>query len=268
MKRSNLPVKWDEELARQAEIAAAMENSVATGQFFSLKGGILSWNDMPLPNNQMAVIILDSILENVYYADKYDPDSPQAPTCFAFGRDEATLTPHKVVVDAKTAQCDICRGCRWNEWASADTGRGKACRNTRRLALIAAGNFDANGKLALFEKNDYETTALGFMKLPVTSIRGYAAYVKQLAGALKRPPHGVFTRIRVVPDQKTQFKVVFEPLGSIGNELIGTIIKRHEEAMPLIDFPYTPMDEELAAPQPKQAQRQRQGVKPTRSRRY
>ena len=81
-------VTWDEELARQAEIAASMEASAGGGQFFSTKGGILSWQDSPLSGNQMAVIILDSILENVFYEGHYDPDAPQSPTCFAFSRDE------------------------------------------------------------------------------------------------------------------------------------------------------------------------------------
>jgi hypothetical protein len=241
--KRNLPVKWDEEMAREAELAAAMENSVVTGQFFSLRNGQLTWNDAPLPNNMMAVIILDAIMENVYYAGKFEPDSPQSPTCFAFGRDEQTMTPHKVVVDAGTAQCDLCKNCRWNEWASADTGRGKACRNTRRLAMIAAGNFDHQGKLVFFDVEDYENTALGFMKLPVTSVKGYAGYVKNLAGGLHRPPHYVATKIRVVADAKTQFKVVFEPLITLPNEMLGIMKKRHQEAQSLIAFPYTPIEE-------------------------
>lgn len=241
-------VKWDEELAKQAAIAAGMEDSTATGQFFSLKGGVLSWNDAPLPNNQMAVIIVGSILENVYYEGKFDPEVPQSPVCFAFGRDEKELKPHEVVVKAKTAQCDNCHDCRWNEWGTSDVGRGKACRNTRRLAMIAAGGFDSIGKYQPFDdpKSAVEQGALGFMKLPVTSVKGFAAFVKQLAGVLKRPPHGVVTKVRVVPDPKSQFKVTFEPIVNVPNELLGAVMKRHEEAMSLIAFPYAPMEEEEA----------------------
>lgn len=254
--QSNLPVKWDEELARQAGFAAAMENSVSTGQFFNLKGGILTWNDAPFTDNQMAAIILDSILENVYYADKFDPDSPQAPTCFAFGRDETKMKPHQVVVEAKTAQSDLCSECRWNEWSSAETGRGKACRNTRRLAMISGGNLLRDGKLQMFEPDEYAATAMGYMKLPVTSVKGYAGYVKQLAGVLKRPPFAVITLVKVVPDAKTQFKVVFTPLLNIGNELLGVMSKRNKEAQALIDFPYLPM-EDVPKREPKQQRRRK-----------
>lgn len=250
--KSTALVKWDEELAKQAEIAAGMEANTGGGQFFSTKGGILSWQDAPLPGNQMAVIVLDSILENVYYEGRYDPDVPQRPICFAFGRDEKTMQPHQIVIGASNQQCGAsgqCAGCEMNEFGSAETGRGKACRNTRRLAMIPAGTFNQAGKLELIEDEEhYETTAVGFMKLPVTSVKGYASFVKQVAGALRRPPFGIVTKVKVVPDPKSQFKVVFEPIMNVPDELMGAIMKRHEEAKSTIDFPYQPNDEENAPP--------------------
>jgi len=240
--------KWDEELARQAKLAAAMEESTATGNFFSLKGGILAFNDAPVPNNEMAVIILDSVLENVYYEGKYDPDTPSSPICFAFGREEKAMTPHKIVFDAGNNQSDKCHGCEHNEWGSANTGRGKACRNTRRLALIPAGTFDAGRFKPFNDENQLETASIAYMKLPVTSVKGYAAHVKQIANALSRPPHAVYTKVSVRPDPQTQFKVVFEPLSIIPNELLGVVMKRNDEAQKAIEFPYTPF-EEAPAPQ-------------------
>lgn len=245
--KSTALVKWDEELAKQAEIAAGMEANTGGGQFFSTKGGILSWQDAPLPGNQMAVIILDSILENVYYEGRYDPDVPQGPICFAFGRDEKTMRPHQIAIDAGGHQHDQCAGCPMNEFGSAETGRGKACRNTRRLAMIPAGTFSQAGKFELFEEEEhFASTTIGFMKLPVTSVKGYSSFVKQVAGALRRPPFGIVTKVKVVPDPKTQFKVIFEPIMNIPDELMGNIMQRHEEAKSIIDFPYQPNDEESA----------------------
>lgn len=239
---------WDEQLANQAAIAAGMEESTASGQFFSMKGGILSWNDAPIPGNQMAVVILDSILENVFYDGAYDPETPQGPMCFAFGRDDKTLAPHQIVVDAGNQQCGVsglCAGCDMNEFGTANIGKGKACRNTRRLAMIPAGVFDNNGKFVMQEDEDhYSTAAVGFMKLPVTSVKGYAAFVKQITGALKRPPHGIIAKVYVTPDPKSQFKVFFEAIMKVPDNLMGAIMARHEEAKAIIDFPYTPFEEE------------------------
>ena len=133
---------WDEQLAQQAEVAAGMEKNVAGGQFFSLRSATLSFNDAPITGNRMAVIILDGIMENVYYEGEFNADQANSPSCFAFGRDESTIAPHESVVAAGQAQHEQCQGCPHNEWGTADRGRGKACRNTRRLGLISAGNLD------------------------------------------------------------------------------------------------------------------------------
>ena len=101
---SNALIPWEEQLARDAEVAVAMEANTGGGQFFSVKGGVLAFNDAPLPGNQMAVVILDSILENVFYEGEYDPSTPMAPTCFAFSRDELTMGPHQTVIDHKQDQ--------------------------------------------------------------------------------------------------------------------------------------------------------------------
>lgn len=241
-------IKWEEELARQAQIAAQTEESTATGSFFSLKSGILSFNDVPLPNNEMAVVILDGVLENVYYEGAYNPDNVQSPTCFAFGRDEKDMAPHKIVIDAGNSMAGtsgLCQGCEMNEWGSADTGRGKACRNSRRLAMIPAGTLE-NGKFKAFTNEEQFESNIAYMKLPVTSVKGYAAFVKQVVGALKRPPHAIFTKVKVVPDAGSQFKVTFEALSQIPDSLLGIIMQRHDEAVESIEFPYQPFDADEA----------------------
>ena len=123
-------------------------------------------------------------------------------------------------------------------------GKGKACRNTRRLAMIAAGTLE-KGRFTMFDDLEhFEKSALAYMKLPVTSVKGYATFVKQIAGSLKRPPFAVFTKVKVVDDDKTQFKVTFEPLASAPNELIPVLKARHEEAKEAIEFPYIATEEE------------------------
>jgi len=237
-------------MARQADVAAGMEASTGGGQFFSTRGGILSFNDMPIPGNRMAVVIADAALENVFYEGKFDAATPKPPTCFAFGRDEAAMAPHETVVAAGQAQAATCGECPLNEWASAETGRGKACRNTRRLALVSAGELDDRGAFTPYEDRHFETSPLAFLKLPVTSVRGYSTYVKQIAGALRRPAYGVFTEVKVVQDAKTQFRILFSPLGSVPASLMSAVSARHSEAEKSIEFPYKLDFEEPAAPPP------------------
>lgn len=255
---------WEEEMARDAEAAARMEASAGGVEFFGTQGGILTWQGVEIENNEMGVIILDHVLENVYYEGDYDPDDPVPPLCFAFGRDDEKMQPHPNVIKVNQGQSDFCSKCPKNEWASADKGRGKACRNTRRLALCIAGQFK-DGKFELFdEPSHYSTTEIGFLRLPVTSCKGFAGYVKQLASALKRPPYGVITRVKIEPDKKTQFKVVFTAIEKAPNDIIQPIRERRQGLEDLLTQPYMleaggeegkPAKKKKAAPKAKRGNR-------------
>lgn len=233
-------INWEAELAREAEAAAAMEANAGGGQFFSTRGGVLALNDVPMPDNQMAVVIIDSILENLFYEGAFDSDNITPPTCFAFGRDDLKMAPHENVVEAGQAQSDKCQGCPMNEFGTAERGKGKACGNRRRLALLSAGELLPNGKLKdLYDTTHFETSAVAMLKLPPTSIKGYANFVKQLAGATKKPPLAVVTLVKLVPDAKTQFKLTFQPMDFLPVSHLPLVMQRRAEVKPLLEQPYS-----------------------------
>jgi hypothetical protein len=209
---------WEEELYTQAQAAAAQEASTGGGQFFSLRGGRLMLAGAQLPDNQMAVLVLDALLVNAYYSGPFDPDAPQVPDCYAFGRDETTLAPHALV---KAPQCATCAACPFNQFGSlvvdGKPRRGKACRNTRRLGLIPGGTLEpGSGRFTPYLTVDEIITApLAYLTVPPTSVGAFGNYTKQLTGALKRPPRAVYTKIEVQPDPRHQIKVVFTALGPV-----------------------------------------------------
>lgn len=247
-------VDYEAEMAALAGMAKEAEKLQSGGSFFSTKAGVLAFGDTPLPGNQMAVVILDGIVENVYYGSTYSDDNRAPPKCFAFGReDDGTFVefddvePHKVVdEDTETfeRQHDQCKGCWANEWGSADVGRGKACGNRRRLAVIPAGSYSSIGKgkgyeLTLFDDEEIFAKAdMAFLKLPVMSVKGYSQFVHSVAEDFKRPPSGVFARVWLEPDQKSQFRVNFEVLEEVPKELLRVMLKRAKEAQGAIAFPY------------------------------
>lgn len=256
---------WEEKLQEEAKVAAESEESSSSGQFFSLSQGQLKWNDSPLPGNQMGVIILDAMHENVFYEGAYDANQIKGPTCFAYGRAENGITksrdielnmqPHASVFEAGQEQSEYCHSCPQNEFGSADIGKGKACKNQRRLAVIPAGEFQKDGSFELFDdEKHYLTAGIGYLKLPVMSVKEFSVFVQQISASLKRPPFGVVTRVYLTPDPKSQFKVKFEALEKVPDNLMETVMHRREEANALIDFPYQlgPKDEpkSKAAKQP------------------
>jgi hypothetical protein len=166
------------------------------------------------------------VLLNKYYSIAYDGDNIQPPDCYAFGRDEKKLAPHEV---AGKKQCEFCANCAKNQFGSAAQGRGKACSNRRKLALVEAGTL-LNRKFKAYDKEELERANVGYLEIPPTSINTWGAYVKQVACVIKRGPQTVYTKISLVPDNKTQFRVCFELVGPIPDKLIETALQHSEKA--------------------------------------
>lgn len=241
--RGGALISVEQELLARAQVAKATEESVALGQFFQLQGGVLAFNGSPIKDNKMEVIVVDHILQNTYYKGKFKADTPQTPVCYAFGRNDKEMKPHQQCSEPQHEQC---KGCEWNEFGTSDLGRGKACKNGRRLACVSA---DVLGK-----PEGISDAPLAYLTVPVTSVRGWAGYVQQLANALGVPPLGVVTEVEVVKDAKTQFKVTFKAKERITDkQALSALLARQKLVAGEIAFPF-PEIEEGAAPR-KRAER-------------
>jgi len=230
---------WSAQLAEDAKVAAEMEASTASGQFIGTQGGILTFNGQPFPKNEMAVVIMASTLANAWFKDKYDSGNPSGPACWAFGNDEKSMKPDPSCAEPQGGEDGGCVGCPMNEFGTADTGRGKACKNGRRLVILSAGSFDATGRLSLEEDSaHYEKGGLAIMGLPPTSIKAFAAMVKQLKEVKELPPHGVICRIWATPEQTGGFSVGVEVLQDLPEDLIPAVMGRRKEALSLLPTPY------------------------------
>lgn len=246
---------YAEELAKLAGAATGLVGSGGGGKFFSTRAGQLAYDDAALPGNQMCAIVIGHCLENVFYTEKFDADNRTPPTCFAFCKDadlkdEMAPVPKDLADPVFEQQADSCGECPNNEWGSAEKGRGKACGNRRRLALIPGGSYKPVGRgggyeLEVFEDPDHFAKAdVAFLKVPVTSGKLFDGYLKQVAEQLRKPLFAVLTRIYLEPDTHSQFKVQFELLEECDVGLIPTLLARHKKVMETIDFPYTPFEAE------------------------
>lgn len=247
--------KWDEELAKRSQIAAKMEeNSLGMGNSIGTQGGVLKYRDNVIPGNKINVIVLDHTFHNAYYTDTFDPENPSNPVCFAITKTEAALAPHE---KSEEPQNKTCKGCPMNEWGTADRGKGKACANGRRLVLITEDALD-----------NIEDAPVATIKVPVTSVKGWAGYVKQLADVLKRPPLAVVTEISLVPDKKHQFEMHFKMVREheISAEQIGAIIAKADAkaTQDVLMAPYLPFDREEKQAKPSRTSKTRAGAKARR----
>lgn len=239
-----LPADLMAELAGAAKEAAAKERP-AIGRI-SLKSGVMSYQGNAMPDNAMEVIIVGGGYRNVWYAGRYDADNIVNPNCFALAEEEAGMEAHENVPDesvpgdsAENARdtdgsARACKGCAMGEWGSSPTGgRGKACKQTRRLVMLPANVLDSGSP------EDVLKSEMAILDVPVTSVKNYANLVSTLAATLNLPVWAVRTYVKVVPNAKTQFQVEFTPLAPAGDALtIRALMKRRDEAMRMALTPY------------------------------
>jgi hypothetical protein len=233
-------VPISQQWADQAQQAQHEEPTVE-GLWVSTRGGILSIGDEELPGNQMYVVILDHYRENTYFPERWSAELASPPKCYAFGRggDADEMGPHPSMQASLAPdgyfepQNDTCQGCPMNEWGTADTGKGKACQNRRRLILLPAGycspkrgsrDFDVE----LFtDPAHYKTADEAQLKLPTTSSKEFSKYVSQIGAQFSRPPHGVITRLYLEPHAKDQFHVRFEMVEEVPDDLAQIVMDRN-----------------------------------------
>lgn len=227
------PGSWEDELARYAQQSAKVGDAVVgAGAWLTFKSGVLAFKGLPIKGNAIECVVLDECLENLYYTGRYNPDAPESPVCYALAREAAGMAPHAT---APQPQHATCAGCPHNAFGTSLTGKGKACKNTVRLALIAWGD-GSEKQLA--------TCELAFAKLPVTSTRNWGKYTLSLRETLGLPPLGVVTRLSVRSDSKTTLRVEFERVSNVPAKLGTTLLARRRDAVAALipEVPYQQVD--------------------------
>lgn len=144
--------------------------------------------------DEIAVVLLDYVFVNQFYKGKFDPDNRQPPTCFAMAETEAELRPLEASPEVQNGG-DDCSSCWANEFESDEAGRGKACKNGRRIAVMSAEAWEDEDFI------DYiDSDAVGYMTLPPTTNPTWRAYVNKLGKTAKLPVWGVITTLSFDPD--------------------------------------------------------------------
>jgi hypothetical protein len=229
---------WEQRAAERAAAAQATAQSAGgASQTVNTRGGRFTIDGAEVPDNVLRCVILDSCLDNHMYEDDFDPDNPSNPVCWALGRyylpkpgipDEDLMGPDPALVeDPKSVKCHDCEFGGKNAWGTADKGRGKACKNTRRLLLMSEGDLE----------EDVASAEVRKLTVPVTSGRTWDGYVNQV-GQHNRDPAGVLTEINIRPDPKTQFKIGFKMLGLIEDDNMSEVLNKADSVQDELFAPY------------------------------
>lgn len=216
---------WQDKLKALAVKTAEVEKP--SGNWASFRSGIFTINGVRMKDNKVEAIMLHAAFENQFYKNKFDPNKYETPVCFALSEDGENMVPHKDSPEPQAATCDECSRA---VWGTGDNGKGKACKNVRRLAFMAST--DLEGDIAKAE--------VVLAKIPVTSAKNYSTYASQLSNVLHIAPLQAVTEMHVVPDAATQFQVNFGFIRRIEDEgQLRALLARREDIHPLIFAPYS-----------------------------
>lgn len=259
-------VAWEQEMASAAVASAASEKAWGSYKSIGTQGGVLKIDDEPVADNELRCIVIASIHENQYYTDAYNPGVMTVPKCYAYSDPLAedlvaaieNMQPHANAESIQGASADqqqgqdgaSCDQCWANVMGSADVGRGKACKNIRRLALVTEDALESPEAMAAAE--------VRFLKVPVMSTKLWGSYTRSLADTVKRPPYGVITTIKPIPDAKSQFVLTFafEELINFDSGMYQAVKDKIADTIPALTAPY-PSQADLDASAP--------AVKPARN---
>lgn len=234
-----LPGSWREKLAQQAKEAAAKERPSVSK--ISLRAGVIKYGDQPVKGNILPAIVLLAAHRNTYYDKPFDPNNLANPVCFALSISGDDMEAHANVPDENVPANSLekpratprsCDGCAFNDWGSDPKGgRGKACKETRRLIILPADAADS--------VENAKNAEMAIIDIPVTSGKNYSNFVNGLAAGAQVPPWAAITDISTQPDAKSQFKVTFTPKQVIADDaVLEALHARFEEAERVALIPY------------------------------
>lgn len=162
---------------------------------------------------ELEMVIVDFATVNMYFDQPYSPAMPVPPACFSIGFEQHTMKPSP---NSPDAQADGCTQCPLNQFGSA--GRGKACKNTRLLAVMGVK----------YDEEDQDPP-MWTLSIPPVSLKFFDAYVLKLATRMKTIPMGVVTRMKLKEDVAYPCPT-FEAVRPLREDEYDTYMLRKEEA--------------------------------------
>jgi hypothetical protein len=174
-------------------------------------------------------VVVDFVAKNALYEEAWDAENPKPPVCWSIGTVLKQMRPSP---NAPKPQAESCEECPNNVFGSA--GKGKACKNTRVLALLAP---DAD-----------ESTEMMTVEVSPTGIGHFDRHVNNVLSKISLPPIGAVTEIDFRSD-KAYSSLTF--MYDSENSNLEQHFARREEARKMITVePRIETDEEEAPARP------------------
>lgn len=149
----------------------------------------------PLPYLDAVIVGVNPGISKMFYAGPYNEGSAAPPDC-------ASADGVKPDPGVPAQQNPLCATCRHNAWGSATNGKGKACQDHKKIAVLLMPYLTKK----LFDGQPMLTPV--YLKVPPDSLKNWKSYGDTLQ---HRGAHwaSVITRIGFAPDRLFQLTFAF-----------------------------------------------------------
>ena len=166
----------------------------------------------------LQLVVVDFMTEHRFYEGAFNAKEMVPPNCFAIGSNPLKMFMSKNAPDPQAIDKDgSCQTCPNNQWDSAGVGAGKACKNSRMLAVLPP---DADADTPLWK-----------LGVSPTATKGFDAFVTSTARVFQTPPIGVVVSVSF-DDSVTYSKLLFSDPQM--NENLGAHFGRIAEAKEML----------------------------------
>lgn len=177
---TNAIVNFDELLAKKAAELASKISKPTGDRIKVTQSKQFRFPDGTSSGGPFEAIIVDFVSTNLFYEGAFNKDDIAPPDCFAIGEQPSLLVPSD---NSPKKQAQTCAACPQNQFGSA--GRGKACKNSRLLAVLPP---------------DFaEDTPIWLLSVSPTALKAFDAYVASIMATFNAPPVKVVTTIGFDP---------------------------------------------------------------------
>lgn len=209
----NVPTDINAEIAAEMEMMAKRISAPSGNKIQATQGKLFKFPD-GTEVSEFECVVVDFVAINKFYADSYDRNNITPPLCYAVNLEPSQLVPVDTSIEK---QAESCAKCDLNKFGSA--GKGKACQNTRLLAVLPT---DADS-----------STDLMVLSVSPTAIDAFDKYVGSIARTFGVPVRGVVTKVGFNP-AKEYASMVFSSVAPADKDLFMTAHTRKMEALTLL----------------------------------
>jgi len=213
----------DKALSTHVSDAAARIEKPA-GQSIGIKGKKFKFKDDVI-GRVASFVIVDFVRQNSFYDEAFHEDDIRPPACQALSVDGENMVP---LEHAPRKQNETCDGCPQNAWGSADVGRGKACGEQYKLAVLAVDT----------SRNEtYANCDMATLTVPPTSKKNFGKYVKALEDQTGKPPLAFLTEFSFDDDFDHEVLLFEVNKGYKDAKNLSAILSRVDEAREMLMTP-------------------------------